>query len=325
MKHLHDLSFKELKEVVDAPFLDITEKIDGSYFEFGIDKHGFYSKPKFKKIYRHYHEYDQTWQNYYRAAHNLAEQYITRNNIKEICYFKAEIVGCSTPNITYYSASNKIYIFDSSLNVVPKRCFLFTDYDFYYSKNGKAVNKKRIVGDAWEITFLQKHKFDHIGLFDIVKQYIQDNEKYLSVPLNKKLPDGLTKKDVVKKRTELYNILTDKLFNMNLYFEIQSQFNFLGQWYVEGFVFNIGSVTFKIQNPIFSFRERNDTFHSLQNQIYGRTAIYDGSLKHLKEIRNNYLKHYYRNKDMHSRALLLLATEWEKHNGWKRFFQYFEN
>ncbi len=338
MKHLRDLKVAEAQLLVDTPYFLISEKIDGSYFEFGQDDAGFYTKTKAPKKYRSASEYTAYYHNAFRAAHIVVQTWYIQHAsvIDSQMPIQAEVVGSYMPNVVEYAEGQTVYI-TSDLSMYPISFDDFytpvLDVEYQTSTDGKTIDV--VTGNQdWKLTFNTLHHYTPYSTgINIIKDGIKLDNSVADLSLNKKLPDGVSKENVYAAREAFKTYLkfaADLLLGEICTRRILHLRNVSEPLPYEGVVIRYGpeyDQCVKIIHP--EFKIYNGYYHIWQDKLIGpdfsfkqyaanEFCTFGEKERELDRLLAKYLNNPYTTEAVHQRTLLLFAEERKRLNGRKR-------
>jgi hypothetical protein len=152
--HFEDLDLDTLLDIVELRWT-ACEKMDGSYMEFGLDKHGrFFTRRKNGTPCYTIDDWpDEGWTNSFRAAHVVAEEVadflVERAILRPKHFFMCEVMWGDRPNTVIYpnTASLIIHSWSYSADVTPVQ-FMLKDFStsvshsIYHSYDAKTKQLK---------------------------------------------------------------------------------------------------------------------------------------------------------------------------------------
>lgn len=336
MKHLRDLTVTEAQAFVDTPKILIGEKLDGSYFECGRDEFGFYTKQKGPKKFRDCTEYTEYYQNAFRAAHTVAEYWydLWKDKIPADHPVQFEVYGSCMPNVVRYLAGRCLIVISdlTPFNVSQEELeYVIPSVQYQLSSDGKQIDNYA-ADQTWTL------KFNSMKLYtpystgpNIIRDGIKNDKGLADLPLNKKLPDGVTKEDVLHARAGFkayMSFAAELLLNEVNQRRILFLNNASEVLPYEGVVFRYGErfdQCVKIIHP--QFKIHNAFYHIWQDKLIGpdysfKKMFAENPLKLLEEktieldrLLAKYLKNPYNEDEVHARTLLLFAEERRRLNG----------
>lgn len=328
MKHLRDLTVTEAQQFVDTQSFVISEKLDGSYFEFGYDELGFFSKTKAPKKYRLSSEYTQYYHNAFRAAHIVAERWYEHNEGYLIRSepIQAEVFGTYMPNAVNYSIGFQLIITSDYPSWIFDVFRTSVNIAYQYSNDGKTI-EELTEHQEWKVTVNRQQMFSvHSTSIDYIKRGLAKYKDLAELPLNRKLPDGILKEHVLEARFAFIHYISTAaqiIFNEVLQFPEFSKYDVSNPLPFEGVVLKYGpnrDKCVKIIHP--EFKVYNTYYHIWQEKLIGA----DYSFKHfcgdkgharmeLDRLLAKYLNNPYTAEAVHQRTLLLFAEERKRLNG----------
>lgn len=335
MKHLRDLTVAEAQLFIDTPAFLIGEKLDGSYFEFGRDEDGFYTKTKAPKKYRAAAEYTEYYHNAFRAAHIVAETWYAswKDKIPATMPIQAEVFGTYMPNVVEYAEGQRLII-TSDLTMYD---LIFEDtyikvpsVRYQTSTDGKTIDTF-ISDQDWCLEFnpLQWYTPYSTGV-NIIKDGIKNDNRIADLPLNKKLPEGVTKEAVLLARDAFkayMKFASDLILNEINNRKVLYLQNVSKSLPYEGVVFRYGPLfdqCVKIVHP--EFKIHNAYYHIWQDRLIGPDYSFkqfaadprhtqDQKVAELDRLLAKYQRNPYTADAVHSRTLLLFAEERKRLDG----------
>lgn len=244
IQHFEDVPLKEKMFFMEhLSDFSITEKLDGTSFDFGIDSEGLfftsrYTKGNANKIYDPLDWGESGASNVFRTAHNVLSQYAEsfKNYLTPDITVSVEILYGKQSNVVVYGKDdlsyiaildivgydgNSVTLIDKILDATNKKIITIND-SVLFSSDGKSLQHKSIIS-KWkliksptvDIKQIQALKFGTI--YNEMKKYLDaDNETLHSYEATLTNMDVYNKddKDLDKKYKKMFNEEYDIVFDI---------------------------------------------------------------------------------------------------------------
>lgn len=155
MKYLKDITKKDTNLLVSFGF-QLTEKIDGSSFEFGIDSEGYYSTKKGFIKCRSIEDWpDRYWATGYRSAHRMGQALLLSKYNSDLTDIKitCELLLSRRQNTIEYNISNPtVIVISQTKNILTNETFSFPITELK-TVNDSVVRETRLV--EWNVVLLE--------------------------------------------------------------------------------------------------------------------------------------------------------------------------
>ena len=235
IQHFEDVPLKDIMFFCEHPSdFVITEKLDGTSFDFGIDSEGLfftsrYTKGNTNKIYDPVDWGESGASNVFRSAHNVLAQYVEsfKKYLQPDVVVSVEILYGVQSNVVIYGKDDLSYIaildvvgysgdtqklISNIISAVNNKIITIND-NVLFSSDGKTLQHKSLISkwkliksptvDIKEITNL-KYK----SIYDELKKYLDDNNEVLH-----SYAAEITNLDVYNKNKEGLDKKYNKIFS----------------------------------------------------------------------------------------------------------------